>query len=93
MNSNYIYFLEYTKYRCHDPHDPYDGANFRPIFISTDETKVIDLFNKLLEESKNKPGFEQNDDKSFYHSDNGDYCFSYDYRYRIQKFEMDKLIY
>ncbi len=88
MNSNYIYFLEYTRYRCYDPYDPYAGADFRPIFISNDETKVIALFNKLLEESKNKPGFEQNDDKSFYHSDSSDYC----YRYRMQKFEMDKLL-
>lgn len=93
MNSNYIYFLEYTRYRCCDRSDPYSGADFRPIFISADETKVIDLFNKLLEESKNKPGFEQNDDKSFYHGDNGDLGFCYSYRYRIQKFKMDKLIY
>lgn len=88
MNSNYIYFLEYTRYRCFDPYDPYAGADFRPIFISLDENKVIDLFNKRLEESKNKPAFEQNDDKSFYHSDSSNYC----YRYRIQKFEIDKLI-
>ena len=89
MNSNYIYFIEYTKYRCCDPYDPYNGADFRPIFISLDENKVIDLFNKRLKESKNKPAFEQNDDKSFYHSDSFNYC----YRYRIQKFEIDKLLY
>ena len=34
-----------------------------------------------------------NDDKSFYHGDNGDLGFCYSYRYRIQKFKMDKLIY
>ena len=44
--------------------DPYYGADFRPIFISLDENKVIDLFNKRLEESKNKPAFEQNDDNT-----------------------------
>ena len=82
---NYIYLLEYTGYEMDDP---YYGADFRPIFISLDENKVIDLFNKRLEESKNKRAFEQNDDKSFYHSDSSDYC----YRYRIQKFEIDKLL-
>ena len=53
MNSKYIYFLEYTRYRCCDRSNPYAGADFRPIFISLDENKVIDLFNKRLEESKN----------------------------------------
>ena len=38
-----IYFLEYTGYEMDDP---YYGADFRPIFISLDENKVIELFNK-----------------------------------------------
>ena len=86
MNSNYIYFLEYNSYIIYDP---YYGAGFRPIFISLDENKVIDLFNKRLEESKNKPSFEQKDNESFYYTDGSNLC----YKYRIQKFEMDKLIY
>lgn len=88
MTSNYIYFLEYARYRMYDPSDPYYGVNFRPIFISLDENKVIDLFNKQLEESKNKPAFEQEDDESFSYTDGYNLC----YRYRRQKKEMDKLI-
>lgn len=86
MNSNYIYFLEYTGYEMDDP---YYGADFRPIFISTNESKVLELFNKELEASKNKPDFEQEDDESFSYTDGYKWC----YRYRIQKLEMDKLIY
>ena len=83
MNSNYIYFLEYTGYEMDDV---YYGADFRPIFISTNETQV---FNKELDVSKNKPDFEQEDAESFSYTDGYKWC----YRYRIQKFEMDKLIY
>ena len=86
MNSNYIYLLEYTGYEMDDP---YYGADFRPIFISLDETKVIELFNKELEASKNKPDFEQEDDESFSYTDGYKWC----YRYRMQKLEMDKLLY
>ena len=86
MNNNYIYFLEYTGYEMDDP---YYGADFRPIFISLDETKVLELFNKELEASKTKPDFEQEDDESFSYTDGYKWC----YRYRIQKLEMDKLIY
>ena len=85
MNSNYIYFLEYTGYEMDDP---YYGADFRPIFISTDETKVIELFNKELDASKNKPDFEQEDAESFSYTDGYKWC----YKYRMQKLEMDKLL-
>ena len=81
-----IYFLEYTGYEMDDP---YYGADFRPIFISLDETKVIELFNKELEASKNKPDFEQEDAASFSYTDGYKWC----YRYRTQKLEMDKLLY
>lgn len=85
MNSNYIYLLEYTGYEMDDP---YYGADFRPIFISLDEAKVIELFNKELEASKNKPDFEQEDAASFSYTDGYKWC----YRYRMQKLEMDKLL-
>lgn len=86
MNNNYIYFLEYTGYEMDDP---YYGADFRPIFVSLDENKVIELFNKELEASKDKPDFEQEDTQSFSYTDGYKWC----YRYRLQKLEMDKLIY
>lgn len=85
-NNNYIYFLEYTGYEMDDP---YYGADFRPIFVSLDENKVIELFNKELEASKDKPDFEQDDAESFSYTDGYKWC----YKYRLQKFEMDKLIY
>jgi len=86
MNNNYIYFLEYTGYEMDDP---FYGAAFRPIFVSTDETKVIELFNKELEASNDKPDFEQEDEESFSYTDGYKWC----YMYRMQKFEMNKLIY
>ena len=85
-NNNYIYFLEYTGYEMDDP---YYGADFRPIFVSLDENKVIELFNKELEASKDKPDFEQEDAESFSYTDGYKWC----YQYRMQKIEMDKLIY
>lgn len=86
MNSNYIYFLEYTGYEMDDP---CSGIDFRPIFISSNESKVLELFNKELEASKDKPDFEQEDAESFSYTDGYKWC----YMYRIQKLEMDKLIY
>ena len=52
-----------------------------------DENKVIELFNKELEASKDKPDFEQEDAESFSYTDGYKWC----YQYRIQKIEMDKL--
>ena len=80
----YIYVLEYTGYKL----DGYDSPSFRPVFISLDEHEVNKLFNKYLEENKNKPDFIQNNEENFEYTDG----YKWQYHYSKVKYELNKIL-